>query len=405
MSFEFFIAKRYLASKRRIQFVNIINMISIIGITVGVAALLIILSVFNGFTGIVTSILINFDPHVRITQKGGIENSEYKKIIEILEKEQVKYAPFISGKAMIISGRSNKVIFTRGVDEKITNVSGLKEKIVLGNFDISDDDRVPKVIIGITLADRLGVIVGDEIDILSPYSIATAPSQLKIPTVLRFKISGIYESNNKEYDAYYAYVPLRYAEILFVTNKITGIDIRGKEISISEKLKSALKSKLDNRFEISTWYDLHSDLYSMMKIERWVAYILLCLIIIVASFNLIGSLYMTVLEKRRDIGVLQSIGARKESIVRIFMFEGILIGFIGNFLGISLGLILILLQKKYHIFSLDPTVYIIPAIPVEIQFVDFLVVTLATMLLTVVASFIPAKQAAKIIPIETIRWE
>ncbi len=405
MSFEFFIAKRYLASKRRIQFVNIINMISIIGITVGVAALLIILSVFNGFTGIVTSILINFDPHVRITQKGGIENSEYKKIIEILEKEQVKYAPFISGKAMIISGRSNKVIFTRGVDEKITNVSGLKEKIVLGNFDISDDDRVPKMIIGITLADRLGVIVGDEIDILSPYSIATATSQLKIPTVLRFKISGIYESNNKEYDAYYAYVPLRYAEILFVTNKITGIDIRGKEISISEKLKSSLKSKLDNRFEISTWYDLHSDLYSMMKIERWVAYILLCLIIIVASFNLIGSLYMTVLEKRRDIGVLQSIGARKESIVRIFMFEGILIGFIGNFLGISLGLILILLQKEYHIFSLDPTVYIIPAIPVEIQFVDFLVVTSATMLLTIVASFIPAKQAAKIIPIETIRWE
>ncbi|RCK72208.1 MAG: Lipoprotein releasing system transmembrane protein LolC [Ignavibacteriae bacterium] len=405
MGIELFIAKRYLASKRKIQFVNIINLISIIGITVGVAALLIILSVFNGFTGIVTSILINFDPHIRITQKGGIENSDYQKTVEVLKQEQLKYAPFISGKAMIISSEKNKVVFVKGVDEKIADVSGLKEKIVLGSFSIDESNDVAKILIGLNLADRLGVVVGDEIDILSPYSIAISPSPLKIPTIMRFKVTGIYESNNKEYDLYYAYIPIKSAQILFATNKITGIDIRAKDISYSEKLKSILQNKLGDKYNIATWYDLHSDLYSMMKVERWVAYILLCLIIIVASFNLIGSLYMTVLEKRRDIGVLQSMGAHKSSIVKIFMFEGILIGLIGNFLGIIIGLILIMLQKEYHIFPLDPTVYIIPAIPVEIHFVDFIVVTFATMLLTIIASYIPAKQASKIIPIETIRWE
>lgn len=404
MKLEYFIAKRYLASKRKIQFVSIISLISIIGITIGVAALLIILSVFNGFTSIVTSILINFDPHLRITQKGGMDSDSYNVLVNLFDKEKgIKYAPFVSGKAMIVSQNINKVVFIKGVENSIADVSGIKQKIVIGDLNLESKD-VDKIVIGITLADRLGIVLGDRIDIISPYSFDPT-SPFKIPLVMKYEVSGIFESNNKDYDGLYAYISLNSSQKLFGTRKITGVDIRLEDISKSEGMKAKLKKVLGNKYEVFTWYDLHSDLYSMMRIERWVAYILLCLIIIVASFNLIGSLYMTVLEKRRDIGVLQSMGASRKSITKIFMYEGILIGLIGNTLGIAIGSILIYLQEKYHLFPLDTTVYIIPAIPVEIHLIDFVTVSSAAMILTFIASYVPAKQAARFVPIETIRWE
>lgn len=406
MNFELFIARRYLSSKRKTQFVSIISLISIIGITVGVASLLIILSVFNGFTGVVTSILVNFDPHIRITQKGGIDEQSYNLLTNKLDQDKrLKYAPFISGKAMIISNSKNRAVFIKGVTANIANVSGIKEKIVLGKFDLETEDIAGNLIIGFNLADRLGVVIGDEVEILSPYAISSSFVPFQIPLVMKFKVVGIFESNNKEYDGLYAYTSISHAKKLFGTEKYTGVDIRLDDLSRSEKMKKELVKILGTYFDIATWYDLHADLYSMMKIERWIAYILLCLIIIVASFNLIGSLYMTVLEKRRDIGVLQSMGASKKSIVRIFMFEGVLVGLIGNILGILIGLILIYIQMEYHIFKLDPTVYILPAIPVEVKFIDFIYVSLAAMILTTIASYLPAKQAAGVIPIETIRWE
>ncbi len=409
MRFENFIARRYLASKRKIQFITIISFISIIGITVGVAALLIVMSVFNGFTGIVTSILIGFDPHIRIEQRGGIDLQNYNRVSDVLKNEKLVsgFSPFISGKAMIISQALNKVVFIRGVDEgKIAAVSGVKDKIVLGDFDLRDSKEYSSIVLGLTLSDRLGAVVGDYVDIVSPYAFFASLTPFSTPAVKKFKVSGIYESNNKEYDSQFAYISLESAEALFeMSGRYSGVEVRLDDLEKSESFKSNLLNKLPSEIEIETWYDLHSDLYSMMKIERYVAYILLSLIILVASFNLLGSLYMTVIEKRRDIGVLQSMGASQKSIIRIFMFEGILIGLIGNALGIILGLVLIFLQQQYHLFPLDQTVYIIPAIPVEVHLIDFVTVTAACMILTLLASYYPARRASKIIPIESIRWE
>lgn len=409
MKFETFIAKRYLASKRKAQFITIISLVSIIGIMVGVAALLIVLSVFNGFTGIVTSILINFDPHIRIEQSGGIDVKNYDTIENVLkgDKRISGFSPFLSGKGLIVSKSFNKVVFIKGVDDSsIDDVSGVQKNIVLGNFKFEDEFGVGSIVLGLTLSDRLNALVGDEISIVSPYALTSALTPFSHPTVMKFKVAGIYESNNKEYDAHYAYISIPSAKRLFEkVDKYSGVDLRLKDINKSEDIKKDLSSALDLKYEISTWYDLHADLYSMMKIERWIAYILLSLIILVASFNMLGSLYMTVLEKRRDIGVLQSMGASQSSIVKIFMFEGLLIGIIGTVCGIILGLVLIYLQKTFHLFPLDPTVYIIPAIPVEIHFLDFLTVSAASMILAVVAAYYPARRASKIIPIESIRWE
>jgi lipoprotein-releasing system permease protein len=223
---------------------------------------------------------------------------------------------------------------------------------------------------------------------------------------MKFRITGIFESNNKDYDAGYAYISAAAAQKLFnLPGTYSGIDIRLDDFNGAEEAKAALVRELPADMTVSTWYDLHQSLYSVMKMERWSAYVLLCLIVLVATFNMLGSLTMAVIEKRRDIGVLKAMGMTPGGIVRIFMVEGLLIGVIGTALGIVIGLGVLLLQVRYQIFPLDPTVYIIPAIPVEIRWTDFLAITAASVGLSFVAAYYPARRAAATLPTEVLRWE
>ena len=173
----------------------------------------------------------------------------------------------------------------------------------------------------------------------------------------------------------------------------------------SDHVKSLLAPRLPADVTISTWYDLHKSLYTVMKVERWSAYLLLSLIIMVATFNMLGSLSMSVIEKRRDIGVLKSMGTTSRGIINIFMVEGLLIGIIGTVLGFVLGLVVIYLQMKFQFYSLDTNVYIIPAIPVKIEWTDFLAVAFASLGLSFLASYYPARKAAQSVISESLRWE
>ncbi len=409
MDFEFFIARRYLFSKRKVKFVSVINFVSILGITVGAAALLVIMSVFNGFTGVVSNVLVSFDPHLRIEKKGGLSLVEMQRIEGQLRanKNVRAFSPFVSGKALIFSKSFDRAIALRGVDENtIGRASGITDKIVLGSFDFRDSVEVGSIVLGLTLADRLGVVVGSEVGIATPTMMASALTPFGSVPVTKFRVSGIYESNNKDYDANYAYVSLQTAQRLFrMENVVSGIDVRLRNIKESEDTKEDIDALISSNYQISTWYDLHKDLYSVMKIERWVAFILLCLIVIVASFNLLGSMTMSVIEKRRDLGVLRSMGATRQAITRIFIWEGITVGILGAVFGVALSLILLFLQIRFQLFPLDQTVYIIPAIPVEIQIADFLVVVVAVLLFSIAAAYYPARRAARVDPLKSIRWE
>lgn len=407
---ETYIAKRYLVSRRRLRFINIIGIISVTGITIGVAALLIVLSVFNGFNGLVKDVLVGFDPHIRVEKKGGLARADEERIEGLLAPlAHVKASsPFVSGKAMLVARHFNHVVFIRGVDpERIGGVSGLREKIVLGSASFSDSTSSGGIVIGLALADRLSAVVGDEIVVMSPYSFQNALSGLSGPLTMKFQIKGIYESNNKDYDANYAYIGLSQAQRLFNTpGGYSGVEMRLDDLENAEAVKEALeRSPLARDLVISTWYDLHRSLYTVMRIERWSAYILLSLIIVVATFNMLGSLTMGVIEKQRDIGVLRSMGMGPRGITRIFMFEGLLIGLIGTVAGFVIGLVVLYLQIAYQIFPLDTTVYIIPAIPVRIEWADFLSVAGASMGLTFLASYYPARRAGLTLPAESIRWE
>ncbi|HEY5124680.1 MAG TPA: FtsX-like permease family protein [Ignavibacteria bacterium] len=406
-SAEFFIARRYLFSKRKLNFITIITLISVIGVSIGVAAMIIVLSVFNGFNKKVTDILIGFDPHIRIEAKSGhIDN--YNGIYEKIQNENIsEAAPYILSKGMLANKSFNKVCFIKGTDEnKISKVSGVKNVTKLGKFDLSDHGNYGSIVLGIVLADQMRSLIGDTMTLLSPFGLENSLTQFVEPITKQFIVKGIYDSDNKEYDSKYAYISIENARELFkINNEVDGIEIRLNNINEADNIKSNLASKLDSNLSIMTWYDLHSDFYSILKIERWVAFIILSLIILVATFNILGSLTMTVIEKKRDIGILKAMGSSDKQITKIFLFEGVVVGLIGMIAGSALGLILTLLQKYYGIYKLNASVYKVDALPVELRLTDFIFIPLAALLLCFLASLYPSKRAAKIDPVKSIRWE
>lgn len=405
MGYRSLIAKRYLLTARTARLVTIITGISVIGIAIGVAALTVVLSVFNGFNGLVTSILVGFDPHIRIEAAGREGIPDYHEISLLLASDPrvAAFSPYVSGKGMAFTTTSRRVILTKGIDaSKIGGVSGLKEKIVLG--EMWGDSTSSSVVIGLALADRLGVVVGDSITVVSPQGAEMAALGLGQPILRRLRVTGIYESNNRDYDIYCAFVPLAVGERLFQTG-YSGVEIRLTDIRESEAVKQTLERHLGPSAAVMTWYDLHRDLYSVMEIERWVAYIILLIIIFVASFNLVGSLTMSVIEKRRDIGALRAMGATGGDIVRIYLLEGLFVGLIGTAAGALLGYAIVWAQATFHLVPLDPTVYIISAIPVEVHPVDLIVVGIGAILISTGSALYPALRASRLMPAEAVRWE
>lgn len=407
--FERFIAGRYLLSKKKVQFITIITLISIIGVTVGVAALISVLSVFNGFSKYQIDILTGFDPHLRIEADSGGTINDYNALIEKVKSETgiKSIAPFTINKCVISSRKNNVVVFVKGVDEnKIGELSDVKEKTTIGDFEFKENDEFGGIVLGGSLAAKLEARVLDTITIMSTVGMEKALTQIVTPKTLKFVVRGIYDSNNREYDKLYSFISLAKSQSLYdLGNSVNGIELRLDDINKSNDAKEKLSAVLGKGYKVSTWYDLHEDLYSVMKIERWTAFIILSLIIAVASFSIIGSLTMTVIEKRRDIGILKAMGTRNGSIIKIFMFEGILIGIYGTIAGCILGFTICMLQIQYKLFPLDSMVYSIDALPIDLRYTDFIYVSLCAMFLAFIASLYPALRAARQEPIKAIRWE
>ncbi len=410
MKFENFIARRYLISKHKVNFITIISVLSICGITIGVAALIVVLSVFNGFGSLVTSFLVNFDPHIRVEIINPDNESSAARLDSVLQNnsEVEKYSPYVSGKVLVYRAGLFQIVNLKGIDIRSgESIYNIEESMLYGKYSLKNINQIPEMVIGLHLADKLQTLIGDTLTIVSPAGIEKAITQFSSPKNQQFILSGIYSTTNNEYDDSYIFTSLKTAQsVLGYNNHIQGYDIRLNDIEESFDVKALLQKQLSlKNYRIETWYDFHRDLYSVMQIERWTAYIILCLIIAVASFNILGSLSMSVIEKKRDIGILNSMGAQQKSILRIFMYEGILIGIIGTIAGLLLGYFICFLQLKFNIYPLDPTQYKIDSLPLQIKISDFFFVSGASLLLTFLASLFPAKRAAKINLIEAIKWE
>ncbi len=257
MKTEFFIAKRYLFSKRNVSFITVISAISVLGVTVGVAAMIIVLSVFNGFAKKVTGILIGFDPHIRIESRNSSKIENYETILQSINALGIDdAAAFTINKGMLATSDVNKVLFIKGVDEnKIESVSGIKKFTNFGKFDLSDDGNFGSIIIGFALANQLKVFIGDTITIISPVGIEYSLTQFVEPLTRKFLVKGIYDSDNRDYDMKYAYISIENAQYLFkLGNAVSGIELRSKHINDAENIKNSLVSTLDTaKFDIMTW--------------------------------------------------------------------------------------------------------------------------------------------------------
>lgn len=405
MKVESYIARRYLYGKKRFSFINIISLLATLGIMFGVAALIVVMSVFNGFNGLVTSILQDFDPHIKIERIPRTEGKSAEEVRTLLKDRSdiTGMSPFIQRKAMAMMKGNSQFIWVKGIPaDSLGAVSRVGEKIVLGDFRFAENNSV---VLGSILADRLQVIVGDTVLLYSPAGMENMLTQYVAPTVLRCPVSGIYLSQNNVYDAHYAFLSLRDAQKLFrMPGEITGFELRLDDIDDSEDVQQELQASIGKGWNVLSWYDLHKDLYSVMAIERWSAFILLAIIIAVAVFNILASLTMLVLEKRRDIGILRTMGMPARRIQRLFLLEGVWIGVIGVAAGLVVGLLVTWLQAEFGLFRLDAA-FIIPAIPVEIHIADLLLIVVATFGLCLLAAWIPAIRARDVEIIDAVRWE
>lgn len=410
MKLEAFIAKRYLASKHKINFITIISFISVSGITIGVAALIVVLSVFNGFGSLVTEYLMNFEPHLRLQIISEQGERNYKEVLKIMDdvSDGSIYTPYVNGKVLALNHGMTNVVNLKGIDKKKSNdVYNFSTAIMYGDDSIASSKPLPKVITGLQFAAKMNLTQGDTLTLISPVGIEKSITQLSMPLTKKVIITGIYLSNNNDYDENYIITDIDFGKyFLGYKNSIQGYEVRLEDSDDAFAIQSRLKDKIsDKDYNVNTWFDFHKDLYSVMEVERWTAYLILSLIIAVATFNILGSLSMSVIEKRRDIGILNAMGINQNSVVKIFMFEGILIGIIGTLLGVILGYIICYLQLEYGIYSLDPSQYKISALPIELRFSDFFYISGASLLLAFLAALYPAKKAAKVNPIEAIKWE
>jgi lipoprotein-releasing system permease protein len=401
---ERFIARRYLYGRKRFTFINIISLLATLGILFGVAALIVVMSVFNGFNGIVTSILQDFDPHLKIERVAGEDGRPEDEVRDMLLRrpDLAGLAPVVQRKAMLMRGMENQFAWVKGVDRAaIDGVSRVRSKLILGNmrFDAPGD-----IVLGIGLADRLRVLVGDTLVLYSPAGLENMLTQYATPMVLRCRVSGVYESKNKLYDGGYAFLSLRDAQGVFRTTGVTGFEARLRDIDHSGRARDELAAAIGPGWKVSTWEDLHKDLYAMMAIERWSAFIILGVIVAVAVFNILASLTMLVLEKKRDIGVLRAMGMPAARIERVFLLDGLWIGLIGTVSGLVVGLGLTLAQLHFGLVRLDAA-FIIPAIPVEIRPADIALIVVLTFLLCLAAAWYPARRARAVEIIDAVRWE
>lgn len=403
-----FISRRYLFSKKHISLISVLTAISITGITIGTALLIVILSVFNGFYDVIRGYLLTFDPDIRI------ERADHAPMLADLDAaallaghpDVVSVMPYVDGQAMLVfeNGR-NEVLNIRGFDsERDPIITDLLQEEEGSDFSLAVEENRPGALVSETLINRYRLNEGDEIAMLSPTGMRRALTQFSSPRSSRFTIRAGYDMH-QIVDLDVVYIDIEAAQRLFnLRNQITGFDLILTDTDKAEEVKDELMTLMGEDYTLSTWYDLQKPLYDVMYLEKWGSYFILMIIVLVAVLNILGSLTMIVLQKKRDIGVLMSLGMNRTQIRKIFRAQGLWIGMIGTGIGGLVGLGLTLAQEQFSLVKLSSS-FIIDAYPVSIQFSDILMVITGTMVLCLLASWYPAIRASGIEPADAVREE
>jgi lipoprotein-releasing system permease protein len=411
MSYEILIAKRYLRAKRRTGFISLITYFSVGGVFLGTAALIIALAITNGFGNEVLSRIVGTFAHLKIQKYHGEGVAFYDSLAVLIGKhtDVVATAPFVANKVGISSRDVQDGVLLLGIDlEKERKVTDIARNLKFGHltFDSTvsqNGRRLPGILIGTLLADRLRVDLGDEVTLMSLQAGETWHPGM-VPRMGRFVLTGLVECGMYEYDANLCYVSVKNAQDLFTMgDSVTGIHARVRDIFRADKVGQEIQEKLGYPYYGLDWMAQNRTLFSWMKLEKAVVFAVILLIVLVAAFNIISSLIMVVIEKTKEIGILVSMGAKRKSIRLIFMLEGIVIGLAGTILGAAAGLALCYFQQQYHFIPIPGEVFFIDFLPVQVKWTDTAAVFAATNLLCFLATLYPANRAARLLPVDALR--
>ncbi len=424
-SYELFISLRYLRARRKQVFVSIITFISIAGIFLGVAALIIVLAVMNGFETDLRNKILGVNSHIVITDyRGGMEN--YRQVMaEVATIKGVEAStPFIYSQAMLKNGTSTTGIILRGLSMKdaleVINIGKVKEgslkrlegeKKPMGGLQKEPVSR-PGIVIGRELSKNLGLFLNDPVFVISPSGISTPMGMT--PRMKPFIVAGIFESGFYEYDSTLAYISLEECQnFLNMGDMVTGLELRVDDIYKAGQIAKQIEKKLGARYWARNWMEMNKNLFSALKLEKRVMFIILSLIVLFAAFNIISALIMIVMEKNKDIAILKAMGATRAGIMKIFIFQGIIVGAIGTFLGTLAGLAVALNLEKISVFMeslfgfkiLPGDVYYLSELPSQVNYGDVGIIILGTLLVSFLATIYPSWRASRLAPAEALRYE
>ena len=406
--YELFLGLRYLKAKRKQRFISVITIISVLGVMVGVMALVVVLSVMNGFRSDLMSKILGVNSHVLVLNLSGTFNG-YQQVAEKVKKMDgvVAITPFIYTQVMLNnSGRVSGAVL-RGVDpESAAQVVSFDKMIKEGSLSsLSEaENGIPSIIIGSELAKQIGASTGSLVTVISPEGKLTPLG--RTPNTKRFKVTAIFDSGMYEYDASMVYISLGEAQrFLALGDSVTGLELKVKEVYQSDIIARKIQKSLGYPYWTKDWKLMNRSLFSALKLEKLTMFIILTMIVLVGALNIISTLVMVVMEKTRDIAILRAMGASAKSIMSIFMFQGILVGVVGTAVGLLSGLGICYLLARYKFINLPADVYYISKLPVLVSYPDVTIVAVAAVVISFFATLYPAWYASRLNPVESFQYE
>ncbi len=409
MRFELAVALRYLRAKRKQTFLSVVSFISVLGIILGVMALIIALALMTGFQEDIQDKILGASAHVLIYPAGSrglIDVDSTTKIVKS-DPQVISAAPVVYGKVLVYTAAGANGILLKGIDPKlekeVTELASTAGPEALAALSDPSPDR-DGIILGSDLAATLNVEKGDLVTLVSPESLLS-PLGL-MPKFKKLRVLGVFRSGLYEYDTSWALASMKTAQRLFsLGDGVTLIEAKIRDIYAAEDVSRRLQKQLGSSYITDNWIHQNQSLFSAMKLEKIMIFITIALIVVVAAFNIISTLVMVVLDKSKDIAILTAMGSTSRQIMRIFMLQGILIGIAGTAIGAVLGISVSWVMDHYRLIRLPLDVYFIPYLPFHVRLVDFLMVIGIALLITFGSTLYPAYRASRINPAEALRYE
>ena len=408
MFFELFFALRYLRAKRKQAFISVITVISVLSVMVGVMALVVVLSVMNGFRVDLMSKILGVNSHILVLNYRGA----FKDYEEVTEKVAnvdgvLASTPFIYSQGMVNCSGKVSMAVLRGLDPKtVTKVLGIKPMIKGGSLASLGEstDGIPGIIIGSELSRKVDAHPGDTLAVVTPDKKLTPSGGT--PKTRKYRVTAIFDSGMYDYDASMAFISLKESQdLLGLGDRVTGLEVKVGEVQKADVIAEAIQGKLGYPYWTKDWKLTNRNLFAMLTLQKTTLFVILSMIVLVGALSIIGTLVMVVMEKRKDIAILRAMGTSARSIMSIFMLQGVLVGFAGTLSGLASGLGICYILAKYKFITLPADVYYLSILSVRVELADVLFVSLSAIFISFLATLYPSWHASRLNPVDAIRYE